>query len=61
MVALVTSQEYSGQGDVLELAQVAEVIISRQSLLTRPVEGFPNLPWATHTRVLIAGIGRTFG
>ena len=27
MVTLVLGQEYSGQGDVLELAQVAEVVI----------------------------------
>ena len=40
MVALVSGQEYPGQGDVLELAQVAEVILGRQSLLTRPAEGF---------------------
>ena len=44
MVALISGQKYSGQGDVLELAQVAEVILSGQSLLTRPAEGFIQPP-----------------
>ena len=39
-VALIPGQEHPGQGDVLELAQVAEVVLGGQALLTRPVEGF---------------------
>src|SRR5688572_28318784 len=41
MIAPGLCQTYPGQGDVLKLAQVAEVVIGRQSLLTRPAEGFP--------------------
>ena len=37
---LIPGQEYPGQGDVLELVQVAEFVLNGQSLLTRPVEGF---------------------
>ena len=40
----VTGQEHPGQRDVLELAQVAEVVLSRQALLTRPAEGFAQPP-----------------
>ena len=39
-LALVPRQEHPGQGDVLELAQVTEVVIDGQALLTRPAEGF---------------------
>ena len=39
-VALIPGQEHPGQGDVLELAQVAEVVLGGQALLTRPVQGF---------------------
>ena len=38
-LALVLGQERPGQGDVLELAQVAEVVLNGQALLTRPAEG----------------------
>ena len=37
-VAPIAGQEYPGQGDVIKLAQVAEVVISRQSPLARPAE-----------------------
>src|SRR3990172_10604704 len=40
----ISSQKYSDQSDVLELARVAEFILSRQSLLTRPAEGFTQPP-----------------
>ena len=43
-VARVPGQEHPGQGDVLELAQVAEVVLSGQALLTRPAEGFAQPP-----------------
>src|SRR5207248_7462322 len=43
-VARIPGQEHPGQGDVLELAQVAEVIRYFQALLTRPVEGFTHPP-----------------
>src|ERR1039457_4567406 len=36
--ALIPRQEHPGQGDVLELAQVAEVVVSGQALLTRPAQ-----------------------
>jgi len=36
----VRGQEHPGEGDVLELAQVAEVVPSRETSLTRPAEGF---------------------
>ena len=39
-LALVSRQEQPGQGDVLELAQVTEVVIDGQALLTRPAESF---------------------
>ena len=39
----VPCQEHPGQGDVLELAQVAEVIVSGQTVLTRPAERFTQL------------------
>ena len=58
---LIAGQEHPGQGDVLELAQVAEVVLGGQALLTRPVEGFTQPPCATHTRVFNAAIGRTLG
>ena len=38
-LALTPRQEHPGQGDVLELAQVRQVVISGQVLLTRPAEG----------------------
>ena len=41
IVALSLGQEHSGQGDVLELAQVAEVVMNRQALRPHPAEGFP--------------------
>ena len=37
-------QEHPGQGDVVELAQIAEVVVNRQALLTRPAEGFTQRP-----------------
>src|SRR2546421_11130094 len=43
-VALRPGQEHSGQGDVFELAQVAEVIRNGEAKLTRPVEGFTHPP-----------------
>src|SRR3712207_8130378 len=39
-IALVSGQEHPCQGDVLELAQVAEVVMGGQALLTRPAQGF---------------------
>ena len=39
-VARIPGQEHPGQGDVLELAQVAEVIRNGEATLTRPVERF---------------------
>ena len=39
-LVLVPRQEHPGQGDVLELAQVTEVVVDGQALLTRPAEGF---------------------
>ena len=38
MIVLVLGQEQPGQRDVLELAQVAEVVIGGQALLARPAE-----------------------
>src|SRR2546429_9828954 len=43
-VALRPCQEHPGQSDVLELAQVAEVVRNGEALLTRPVEGFTQPP-----------------
>ena len=43
-VALIPGQEHPGQGDVLELAQVAEVVLGGQALLPRPAEGFAQSP-----------------
>ena len=43
-VALIPGQEHPGQGDVLELAQVAKVVLGGQALLPRPVEGFTQPP-----------------
>src|SRR3954452_22425974 len=43
-VALVLSQEQSRQGDVLELAQVAEIVLDGQALLTCPGEGLTQSP-----------------
>src|SRR5947208_3225307 len=40
----VAGQEHPGQGDVLELAQVAEVVVDGQTSLTGPAEGFTQLP-----------------
>ena len=37
---LVPRQEHPGQGDVLELAEVGQVVVRGQALLTRPAEGF---------------------
>ena len=39
-VARLPGQEHPGQGDVLELAQVAEVVLGGQALLPRPAERF---------------------
>ena len=39
-IALIPGDEHPGQGDMLELAHVAEVVMGGQALLTRPVEGF---------------------
>src|SRR6516164_4070669 len=44
MVAPIPSKEHPGQGNMLELAQVAEVIRNREALLTRPAEGFTHPP-----------------
>src|SRR6476659_3904931 len=44
MIAPISSQKYSGESDVLELAQVAKFVLSRQSLLTRPAECFRQPP-----------------
>src|SRR6266496_2368760 len=44
MIAPISSQKYSDQSDVLELAQVAKFVLSRQSLLTRPAECFRQPP-----------------
>src|SRR5690348_12503167 len=44
MVILRPSQEDSGQGDVLKLAQVAQVVRNGETLLTRPAECFTQLP-----------------
>ena len=38
--SLGSRQKHPGQGDVLELAQVTEVVIRGQALLTCPAEGF---------------------
>jgi hypothetical protein len=43
-VALRPGQEHPSQGDVLELAQVAQVVRNGEALLTRPTEGFPQPP-----------------
>src|SRR6266508_5488782 len=43
-VAPISSQKYPGQSDVLELTQVAEVVLGGQSLLTRPAKGFTQPP-----------------
>ena len=40
IVALIAGQEHPAQGDVIEFAQVAEVVVNEQSLLTRPAQGF---------------------
>src|SRR6266498_3124905 len=40
MVMLMLGQKYPGKRDMLELAQVAELIRSRQAVLTGPAEGF---------------------
>jgi len=39
MFALVLSQKHSGQSDMLELAQVAEVVLNGQAPLPYPAEG----------------------
>ena len=43
-LVLISRHEQAGQGDVLELAQVAEVVIDGQALLTRPAESFTSCP-----------------
>src|SRR5439155_14496877 len=43
-LALMPGQEHPGQGNVLELAQVAEVVLNGQALLPRPVEGLVQPP-----------------
>src|SRR5918995_5403519 len=66
-VALVSGQEHPCQGDVLELAQVAEIIMGGQAPLPRPVESFtqPTLGdphpclqrrYGTHVRVEVAHV-----
>ena len=60
--APVPGQEHPGQGDVLELAQVAEVVVDGQASLARPAERFsPAAPARSSTRALNAGTGRTLG
>ena len=54
-------QEHPGEGDVLELAQVAEVVLDGEASLTRPAERLTQPPCATHTRARSAETGRTFG
>src|SRR3954454_5521776 len=44
MLLGVPRQEHPGQRDVLELARVAEVVVNRQALLTRPAKGFTQRP-----------------
>ena len=43
-VALILGYKNPGEGDVLELAQVAEVVFTRQSPLMHPFEGFAQPP-----------------
>src|SRR6266496_6515634 len=43
-VALIPGQEHPGQGDVLELVQVAEVVRNGEALLPRPAYGFTHPP-----------------
>jgi hypothetical protein len=59
LVALILGDEHPHQGDVLELTQVAEVVINGEAPLTRPSQGFssvnlPNPPlqrrYRTHIR-----------
>src|SRR5262249_51182841 len=44
MLALRPGQEHPGQGDVLEFAQVAEVVLGGQALFTRPAKGLAQSP-----------------
>src|SRR5215469_13799715 len=44
MLALRPGQEHPGQGDVLERAQVAEVVRNGEATLTCPAEGFTQPP-----------------
>src|SRR5919202_2109546 len=39
-VVLSVGQEHPGQGEVLELVEVAEVVMGRQALRTYPIERF---------------------
>ena len=39
-------QQHPREGDVLVLAHVAEVVLDREPVLTRPAEGFTNPPLA---------------
>ena len=39
-VALISSEQHPRQGNVLKLAQVAEIVLNRQSAVTHPVDGF---------------------
>jgi len=43
-LALIAGQQQPGQGDVIELVQVAQFVINRQSVLTGPVQGFAQAP-----------------
>ena len=43
-VCCVLSQQHSGEGDVLELVQVAEVVLDGQAGLTDPVKRVIQLP-----------------
>ena len=60
-IALVSGQEHPRQGDVLELAQVAEASWADRPCSRAQPRASPNLPCATHTRVFNAATGRTSG
>ena len=61
-LVLVSRHEHPGQGDVLELAQVTEVVIDGQALLTRPAESFTEAALRDPVPVALnAGTGRTLG
>ena len=46
---------------MLELVEVAEVVLNGEASLTRPAEGVTHSPCATRTRALNAATGRTLG